>query len=515
MRRVTMILLATFIGQPAHAGRLDVLEPSTGMAWSTGSDNGLSSAPWWETLDDPLLVDAVQSGLGDNLELHSAWARVVQARALALQAASPLLPSLSFDTTWSTQPLDTFGFQFQASDPSAAGAAGAPSTPPTGSTIPTTTSTGGTPPTAAPAGAPSSAQGQAEEPPELFHTGQGALNARWQLDLFGRNTLAWRASHLEARAGEGDRDAQAIAVTTLIAEAYFDVVVSRQRVAVLEAQRVAQQELLDLLTLRFESGSATGLDVLQQRQVLASTEAALPPTRSALRARELQLATLVGRMPAERPDVAPGLPAPSPLPPLGRPADLTDHRPDLRASWDRLEAMRQRRTSAWLGLAPTVSANAAAGRQYKWLTEYDDQAFWSVGAQLSVPIFQGGATMAAIEQARGAEHGAVASWNLAWLTAVREVEEALSTDVERRAAHDAAIRQEDAARLSFGESKDRYLAGLDTYLVVLTSQTALQSAELNRLQAHRDLVSARVQLHDALGGPWASNLGPQAARGDR
>jgi outer membrane protein TolC len=111
-----------------------------------------------------------------------------------------------------------------------------------------------------------------------------------------------------------------------------------------------------------------------------------------------------------------------------------------------------------------------------------------------------------VRQARGAEHIAVATWNQGWLTALQDVEAAVVTDVERRAAHDAALNQEAAARATFDESKNRYLAGLDTYLIVLQSQAALQNAELICLQAHRDVLSARIQLHDALGGQWTADL---------
>ncbi len=510
MRAAVPALLVLLWAAPARAGRLEALGPETTTTWTTGESPPVSATPWWQTLGDTALAGVLDAGLGGNLDLQAAWGRLDQARAGALQAASPLMPSVTFDITTSTQPIDTFGFQFSALGFGGGGSAAAapPATEPT-----TTTPTGTTTGTAGPPGSlEAPAAPVVPELPELFHSGQGALNARWVLDVFGRQTLAWRASHHEASAAEGDRAAQAIAVTTLIAEAYYDVAVSRARVRVIEDQILAQEQLLELLRLRFEAGSATGLDVLQQQQALAGTRAILPPVRAGLRARELQLALLLGRPPADVPTVSDILPPPAPLPPLGRPADLADNRPDVRAAAERLTASHQRSTSAKLGFAPTLSASAAVGRQFTWLTEYDDQPFWNVGVGVSVPVFQGGAVWSGVRQARGAEHTAIATWNQGWLSALQEVEAAVAADVERRAAHEAAVAQEEAARATFDESRDRYLAGLDSYLTVLQSQAALQNAELNRLQAHRDLLSARIQLHDALGGPWTNDLWSGASR---
>jgi outer membrane protein TolC len=64
----------------------------------------------------------------------------------------------------------------------------------------------------------------------------------------------------------------------------------------------------------------------------------------------------------------------------------------------------------------------------------------------------------------------------------------------------------EAARLAFQESRARYLAGLATYIQVLTATNAWQQAELTLLQARRDLLGLRIQLHAAIGGAWTRGL---------
>ena len=100
---------------------------------------------------------------------------------------------------------------------------------------------------------------------------------------------------------------------------------------------------------------------------------------------------------------------------------------------------------------------------------------------------------------RAAESMAVNSYNQAVRNSIAEVDAAIRLDTEQRARRDAVRTQSEAARLAYEESVERYLAGLDTYLSVLAAQAANQAADLALLQARRDAVSARIQLHDALG----------------
>jgi multidrug efflux system outer membrane protein len=470
--------------------------PSSDDRFTVGDPSPIPAQPWWRQLDPDGLTVAVEEALAGNRDLRAALGRLDQAKALALAQAAPLMPSASFDVTWSAQPTSTFGFQFQALG--FGGGGGGEAEAPTGAGSPTGTGTT----TGTTTGAPPAAAPAAPVLPELFHSGQAALNLRWNVDWFGRQALAWRASHHEARAAEGDQAASRLAIAYAAAEAWFDLVVAGERLALLERQIVVQEQLLDLVRLRFEAGSASGVDLLQQQQALATTQALLPTAQAAASARRAQLDTLLGRAPTPFERLAQKLPEVGDLPPLGRPIDLLAQRPELRAAADRHLASEERQKSAALGLAPRLSAQAAFGRQYTWLVDYDDQPFYSLGATLSVPLFSGGQTWAGIRQARGAAVSAEAAWEGAWLLALQEVEAAVALDIGRRSALEANLRQQAAARQAFDQARDRYLAGLDPYANVLIAQAAWQNAELTCLSARRDALSARLQVFDALGGNW-------------
>ena len=78
---------------------------------------------------------------------------------------------------------------------------------------------------------------------------------------------------------------------------------------------------------------------------------------------------------------------------------------------------------------------------------------------------------------------------------------------------EAHTQQLEAARRAFEAARDSYVAGVGPYLSVLTSLSAHQEAELLVLQSERALIRARLQLHQALGGPWTRGLGSRAHGG--
>jgi len=484
----------------AHAAEPEEVPSVLQGEYRQGPVEPLAPHPWWLQLDDASLDVLMDEALGHAPDLQSVWARVQSARAVSVQAASGLMPELSLDATWNTQPTKSFGFSFQSLG--FAGSASVPPTttpsaptPPTGTTGSNTSGTGGTPDLTFP---------EPEPLPDLFHSGQGGLTARWNLDVTGRQALTWRASHLDAQASLGDHRAMAIALSTQVAELYYGIVASQEQYRILVEQRTAQEQLLSLMAMRYETGNASAVQVLQQRQRVAAVAALEPPARARVEVQRRALNILLGRNLNDDLQTVESLPPIQDLPALGLPRDLLAHRPDVLAAQHRDQAARQRTTSAILALAPSLGASASIGRQYTYMDEFDDQAFWSAGAQMSIPLLSGGARHAGIRAARATQSSAQAELHRTLNNARSEVESAIDLDEAHREALARALEGEDAADLLLEESKKRYLAGLENYLAVLTAQDASLSASLSRVQAHRDALSARIQLHDALGGPWVN-----------
>ncbi len=463
-----LALAALALVAPATAGpRVEPYRPAETETYDGGNDGALSSAPWWTSFGDPALANVMEQGLSGNGDLGAAWERVDQSRAAAFGSLAPQLPSLSFDVNANAAPTESLGFQF-----------------------------GGLP----------TAPGE-EEPPEAYYQGAATLNARVPLDFWGPQVQHYRASRFESHATAGDRDAQAISLSVLVGGAYFDAVTAGAQVALIEGQVEAQESLLELTELRFRETDTSGLDVLQQRQQLEAVRALLPTARAQQHTSRQRLAALLGLddetalppLPSNLPD----LPA---EPGTGRPSDLFETRPDLRAADARWAAATARRHGAGLAFAPTLALTGQVGTQAIQLDEFDTQEVWGVGAAVSLPIFQGGGRFAGVAEARSAEDAAARTLSQRVRDAIQQVESSMVTEEQLDERLAALQRQLEAARLVAEESRARYATGLTPYLTVLTAVNARQQAELALLQAHRERIDARIRLHEALGGRWTTNL---------
>lgn len=486
---------------------LAVPEPSSpvGVAFSVPAAADAPADPWWRTLD-PRLDALVERAFAQGWDVAVARDRVAAADALHFQSVTALLPNLSFDGSINAQPASLRFAQL----------------------------TGGT---------NDSVSG-------LFYQGSTVFSASLDLDLFGRNVLSTQAASDDRAASREELATAALGVANRVGGAWLDAALQAERVRLLEELSRANREIVEIVELRFARGEATGVDVLQQRQQLASLEAQLPMARAGRAVASQQLGLLLA---APVTDIA----LPSSLPDLGAPPAppaperLADVRPDLRAATERLEATWRRKLSAERGLLPTfrLSANAgwsftnnagagalSRGPDLSGLYTQLDAAFrsidpdfpgltppptssgspepefqswfnWGFGGSFSVPLFNGGRSIAALRSAQVAYRQATDTWQQSDATARAQVEVALANDTAQRLRLDAVREQAAAAEAAFLAARSRYVDGVGDYLTLYTNQSTLQNARLAALQAHRDAVAARIALHEALGGAWTRDLG--------
>src|SRR5439155_1944434 len=124
-----------------------------------------------------------------------------------------------------------------------------------------------------------------------------------------------------------------VALTTLVtvANAYFHVLASQDRIRTAERNIASATRILEAIRQRFKAGTGTDLDVAQQESVVANQKALVPPLRQTLAQNINALATLVSR-PPERLHVTGGslnqISPPRVTP--GLPSELLTQRPDIR-----------------------------------------------------------------------------------------------------------------------------------------------------------------------------------------
>ena len=442
-------------------------------------------APWWRGFSDPQLNGFVEGIFSDNLQLAQALQRVAQLRAVAAQAGSQRWPSLNLDLSWSrTKQLNPFARLNSSSAPPSA------------------------------AGAPSASGGM----PSSFTQDrfQASLAVSYELDVWGRIGSITEAAELDAMASEADLKAMAISISATAVELYFQLIEAQQRLEIITSQLADDQDALSISRTRFEQGLAPQIELLQQTQQRDRTSAQLPPARALISSLKRRLAALQGAQQLTGLSVPSALPSPPPLPPLGLPASVLESRPDVQAARARLSAADARVSAAVSARLPGLRLGASGGYQSFELKELFDDVIWSVTGGLVAPLFQGGRLKAEQARAEASLRERLFALKERYLSAYHEVEDALNSERSAKAQLELIRAQLSSAEALSRSAQERYLQGVGDLLTSLTARQGLYASQLATLSAERALLSARVQLHRALGGdPLSLSPLTQTSSGDQ
>lgn len=426
----------------------------------------ISQQPWWEQIGDPTLKNLIKQGLAGNPGLHVAQSRIAQAKAIAFQNLTPVLPKISVELSGRETAIEQLG----------------------SNTIEQLEMAG-------------------EDVPDSYQSASAMLVGQLEVDLFAKRIMNFMGSKKDAESSLQDRDTEATALAVTIAQVYYEMMAGQDRVQAVQTQIKANENLLELVRLRYERGDATGLDVLQQKQQLAATATQLPAAQAALETSEQQLAVLLGKRPLDKVDLpSKKIPDSTTEIPTGRPSDIINNRPELKSAAASLDAAIHRKNNAILTFLPTVQIYGQAGEQASYIIENEQNFVWEAGLTLSIPIFQGGANVANYRQARAAQQLARNQYKKKSLEAIQRVESAIISEKRAKQQLEAYNLQLEAATLALQQSKQRYVLGVTEFQSVLTALNSMQQAQLNMIEARVAKINARISLLDALGGPWTQNL---------
>lgn len=161
--------------------------------------------------------------------------------------------------------------------------------------------------------------------------------------------------------------------------------------------------------------------------------------------------------------------------------------------------------AAWF---PDLNISASGGYRGSSFANWIDlpNRVWSLGPQLALTLFDGGARQAELERSEAAYDQTVAQYRQAVLDSFREVEDAL---VQLRVLEEeAAVQQEAlaAARESLRLIDNQYRAGSVDFNSVVNVQATALSNERNNLSLLGTRLTTSVQLIAALGGGWQSEV---------
>jgi NodT family efflux transporter outer membrane factor (OMF) lipoprotein len=270
------------------------------------------------------------------------------------------------------------------------------------------------------------------------------------------------------------------------------------------------QQSLDYTRAQFETGLTDQISVIEAQTTLQSAQAAATNV-GVLRAQyEHAIAVLIGKNPSQFSiAVKPSLTTPPPIP-VGVPSQLLQRRPDVAGAERSMAAANAQIGIAQAAYYPDLTLSAGAGFESSTLKDLFNWSnrFWSVGPNVSYPIFDAGLRRAMVNQDIFIYNAAVATYRQTVLNAFGQVEDflaslrILSQQVEQE--KQAVASSQKFVNLEMA----RYQTGVDPYIDVVTAQTTLLNNQTTLLNVQIQESTSAVQLVAAIGGGWDTSQLP-------
>jgi outer membrane protein, multidrug efflux system len=408
--------------------------------------------PWWQVFKDTKLQELIRLALKQNYDLQLATERIVAARAELAITRSNLFPQVQGNGNF--------------------------------------------------------IGGQQNTAQSKYNFLTLTADAAFQLDLFGRLRRATEASRAQLLATEAARQTVILTLVSDVAGDYFALLQLDLQLQITRDTVKTQIDSVKLTNLRLSHGVATKLDVLQAQQVLDTANASIPDLERQIAQEEDAISILLGNypqgVPRGLPLVAQTLP---PEVPPGLPSSIIERRPDIREAEQNLIAANAEIGVAKAAFFPQISLTGSGGGSFGRSSTFSSLmssqlGIWSYGAQVSQPIFTGGALRGNLHLAESQHQQALLAYRQTIQRAFGDVSDAL---IGYQKLHEVRLRLEDSVadlQESVRLSNMRYKGGTTTYLEVLDGQRSLYSEELTLAEARGSEYQSLVQLYRALGGGW-------------
>ena len=412
---------------------------------------------WWKVFEDATLDSLIRLAMEQNPSVLMAINRIDQAKAQWRISQSEFYPSLTFNRGWTRQQ---------------------------------TSGNLGT-------GSPQAWTG--------YYS--ASVQMSWQLDVFGVIRQKAKAQKELYAASKEEYNATMVSLCAEVASAYFNLREVQQELDVLRKNAVSQEAVVKITESRYKTGLVSKLDVAQSKSVYYSTLASIPTAEANVIQYLNTLAVLLGLYPQ---DVTDALSDTKPLPDymepvgVGVPGELLLRRPDVRGAERQVNAQASLLGASKRDWLPEFFLNGSFGYASDDLKDVGKKRSmtWSIAPSMTWNLFNGGRNLQEERLQRAQLDESINQFNQTVLTAVQEVDNAMS-------AYKNSIKQIVACKEMLYQGKEAFELSLDLYKQGLTPFQNVLDAQRSMLTYENTLVKAKgyslvclVQMYQALGGGW-------------
>lgn len=430
------------------------------VTWRAATPSShLPKGEWWKIYHDSKLNELEAQATANNQQLKAAIARFDQARATARLARSDFFPTISLPLSAERQG--------------------------TSAQMPT----------------PFPLNGIRYDGPAY----NALMDFGWELDLWGKIRRGVEADKANATAAADAIHNVLLGIQADVASNYFKLRSLDVEIRLVKAAVSLRGEALKIAKARVLAGAGSELEQAQSETEVATAEAEISSLQAQRDQMETVLATLLGTSAASfhlTPQSG-SISAPPSLP-SGVPSDLLERRPDISQAERQLAAATARIGVAKAQFFPSIKLIGRGGFQSGDidLLLRPDSLMWGAGPSVSIPLFAGGKNRFTLQKTKAAHDEALAMYRQAFLGAVADVENSLSSLRHLSTQSAAQQRARESSERAASLAKTRYESGSSPYLDVIEANRTVLLTQRSTAQLAGQRLVASIALIKALGGGW-------------
>lgn len=415
--------------------------------------SSIAELSWKKIFTDPYLVEYIEEGLQNNIDIRIAIEQINAAEAYYRQGKAAWFPTLNLSAQAAFQ---------QPSDNGAT--------------------------------------------PGIDNVSQFTLSGTlsWEADIWGKirsGERATRAAFLQSRAAHQAVKSNLIAG---IADLYFRLLSLDEQIKVTEQSVANRKQSVETTKALMESGFITAAGVEQTKAQLYTAQSILVDLKLSEKLTEHTLSILLGRAPQDIERSSLEEQQINVEIDTGFPSQLLSNRPDVIAAEYGLINAFELTNVARANLYPSFSISASGGLQSLELDDLFSVKSWFTNTVGSVvqPLLFGRQLRSQYEVAKSREEIAYLNFKRAILTASREVSDAMHS-LEAAGERAEIIKlQYEALQRATDYSEELLNNGMVNYLEVITARENALNAQLNLINSRFEQLSSQTELYRALGGGW-------------
>ena len=450
-----MLLASTIIGLSGCAVGPDYQAPSLNFAsqWFSQDEQVFTpteiNTKWWESFNDPLLNEFIESAVENNKDLTIALANIRAARAAKKESVGALLPEIGGDSN--------------------------------------------------------ARRGKSTSSARVSNSYDASFDASWEVDIFGGNRRAVEASDARIGASEAEYQDVMLSVLSDVARTYYEARGLQKRIANTQRNSQLLKEAYEVIKDRLKAGETSEFDLARAQSEYELTYALIPDLRAQLKVAVYSLSVVLGQPPEsllDEMEAIKPLPAPPDIVPVGLRSDILRRRPDVRKAERDLAASVADIGVETAELFPKFFLTGDLGSQ---ATLFGDlftggTGIWSLASAVQWSVFEGGAIRARIDQREAESEAALAAYEKTVLEALLDAESALTRYGEELETRRRLARGVQSLTKSKMLAKELYGAGEQDYLAVVDAERQLIASEDNLIISETNSITKLIALYTALGG---------------